>query len=218
MLHSEFIPAQRTGSNRLMIMLHGLGDSLEGYRWLPEALDLPWLNYLLVNAPDEYYGGYAWYDFTGDIGPGVERSRKLLEVLLEAQVTKGFPPDEMVLGGFSQGCLMSIEVGLHHPHKVAGIVGISGYVCNPEKLIEELSPVAKQQRLLITHGFMDPIIPFVQVRTQVQMLQKAGLNIEWREFIKAHTIAGEEELAVIRNFICAAYPDSAPRASESRRY
>ena len=35
-----------------MIVLHGLGDSMEGYRWLPEALQLPWLNYLLVNAPD----------------------------------------------------------------------------------------------------------------------------------------------------------------------
>ena len=37
-------------------MLHGLGDSIEGYRWMPEALDLPWLNYLLVNAPDANMG------------------------------------------------------------------------------------------------------------------------------------------------------------------
>ena len=205
MLHSEFIPAPQSGSKRLLIMLHGLGDSLEGYRWMPQALDLPWLNYLLVNAPDEYYGGYAWYDFTGDIAPGVERSRKLLFALLDAQAAQGFSPAETVLGGFSQGCLMSIEVGLRYPRLFAGILGISGYVCNPEKLVAELSPVAKQQRLLLTHGFMDPIIPFVQVRAQVQLLKKAGLNVEWREFIKAHTIAGEEELAVIRNFICAGF-------------
>jgi len=191
-----------------MVMLHGLGDSIEGYRWMPDALKLPWLNYLLVNAPDEYYGGYAWYDFTGDIAPGVERSRKLLESLLDAQVDKGFSSAETVLGGFSQGCLMSIEVGLRYPARLAGIVGISGYVCNPEKLIQELSPVTRQQRLLLTHGFMDPIIPFVQVRGQVQLLKNAGLNIEWREFIKAHTIAGEDELAVIRNFIRAGYPAS----------
>ena len=61
MLDSELIPA-REKSNRLLIMLHGLGDSIAGYRWMPEALDLPWLNYLLVNAPDQYYGGYSWYD------------------------------------------------------------------------------------------------------------------------------------------------------------
>lgn len=205
MLDSEFIPARQTGSKRLLIMLHGLGDSIEGYRWMPEALNLPWLNYLLVNAPDEYYGGYAWYDFTGDIAPGVERSRKLLLAVLEGLPAKGFLPVETVLGGFSQGCLMAIEVGLRYAHRLAGILGISGYVCNPAKLINELSPVAKEQRLLITHGFMDPIIPFVEVRAQVQMLKKAGLNIEWREFIKAHTIAGEEELSVIRDFICAGY-------------
>jgi len=207
-LKSEFIPSRQSGSKRLMVMLHGMGDSIEGYRWMPDALNLPWLNYLLVNAPDEYYGGYAWYDFTGDIAPGVERSRKLLESLLDAQVDKGFSSAETVLGGFSQGCLMSIEVGLRYPQRLAGIVGISGYVCNPEKLIQELSAVARQQRLLLTHGFMDPIIPFVQVRGQVQLLKNAGLNIEWREFIKAHTIAGEDELAVIRNFIRAGYPAS----------
>src|SRR6266850_1883771 len=112
MLHSEFIPAAQKGSRRLLIMLHGLGDSIEGYRWLPPALNLRWLNYLLVNAPDEYYGGYSWYDFIGDIAPGVRRSKKVLFDLLDAQKAKGFPPEQIILGGFSQGCLMSLEVGL----------------------------------------------------------------------------------------------------------
>src|SRR6266478_5541131 len=145
-LQSELIPARESGSRRLMIMLHGLGDSIEGYRWLPEALDLPWLNYLLVNAPDEYYGGYSWFDFEGDIVPGVQRSRKLLFELLDAQRGRGFPIEQTVLGGFSQGCLMAIEVGLRYPHRFAGIVGISGFVCQPENLVKELSPVAAQQR------------------------------------------------------------------------
>src|SRR5947207_4062334 len=185
MLHSEFIPASEKGSRRLMIMLHGLGDSIEGYRWLPEALDLPWLNYLLINAPDEYYGGYSWYDFAGDIVSGVTRSRDMLFSILDAQSNNGFPSAETVLGGFSQGCLMSIEVGLRYPHRLAGIIGISGYVCNPEKLVKELSPVAKDQRLLLTHGVMDPMIPFAVVRGQVEFLKSAGLDIEWHEFVKA---------------------------------
>ncbi len=80
-LHHEFLPAPGPKSRCLWIMLHGLGDSIEGYRWLPEAMRLPWMNYLLVNAPDEYYGGYSWYNFAGqssDMISGVERSRKLL--------------------------------------------------------------------------------------------------------------------------------------------
>ena len=204
MLDSELIPA-REKSNRLLIMLHGLGDSIAGYRWMPEALDLPWLNYLLVNAPDEYYGGYSWYDFAGDIVPGVERSRKLLVDLLAATHARGLPAEKIVLGGFSQGSLMSVEVGLRYPQRLAGIVGISGYVCNPDKLVAELSPIAFQQRLLLTHGTLDPLIPFALVRGQVKALQAAGLHIEWREFVKPHTIAGQAELEVIRDFICASY-------------
>jgi len=189
----------------VLYFLHGLGDSREGFRWLPEALDLPWLSYLLVDAPDEYYGGFSWYDFAGDIVPGVQRSRKLLFELLEAQRAQGFLPDQICLGGFSQGCLMSIDVGLRYPHRLAGILGISGYVCEPEKLIAELSPVARQQRLLVTHGQLDPMIPIDAVRQQMQLLQSAGLLVEWHELAKAHNIAGEPELAVIRNFIRAGY-------------
>ena len=160
MLETEFIPSGQTDSRRLMIVLHGLGDSTAGFRWLPATLGLPWMNYLLVNAPDSYYGGYSWYDFTGDMAIGVKRSRGLLFELLDAQRARGFPTESTTLFGFSQGCLMTIEVGARYPHRFAGLVGISGYVSDPEELVEELSPVARQQRLLITHGFEDPIVPF----------------------------------------------------------
>ncbi len=207
-LDHEFVPAQDPKSRCLWVMLHGLGDSIEGYRWLPEAMRLPWMNYLLVNAPDEYYGGYSWYNFAGersDIVPGVERSRKLLFELLDARRAAGFPTEQTTLGGFSQGCLMSLDVGLRYPHRFAGIVGISGYVCEPEKLVQELSPVAKQQRLLVTHGTKDPIVRFAETRAQMQLLENAGLNLQFRQFEKAHTIAGEEELDLIREFVRAGY-------------
>jgi phospholipase/carboxylesterase len=205
MLEHEFISAPEKNSGRLWIMLHGLGDSIEGYRWLPEAMQLPWMNYLLVNAPDEYYGGYSWFDFAGDMVPGVGRSRKLLFELLDAQRAKGFAVEHTIFGGFSQGCLMSIDVGLRYPHRFAGIVGISGFVCEPEKLVREFSPVALNQRLLLTHGTRDPMIPIDRVREEIKVLKAAGVNLEWREFAKQHTIAGEEELDVIREFVRAGY-------------
>ncbi len=201
MLHHEFIPAVEKNSRALWIMLHGLGDSIDGFRWLPEAVRLPAINYLLVNAPDEYYGGFSWFNFGGDILPGVERSRKLLFELLDAQRAKGFATDQTILGGFSQGCLMSIDVGLRYPHRLAGIVGISGYVCQPEELVGQLSPVAFEQRLLVTHGTKDPLIRFADVREQINILKAAGLHLEFHEFLKAHTIAGEEEIGVVREFV-----------------
>lgn len=205
MLETDFVPAPENNSPCLMVVLHGLGDSLEGYRWLPPALGLPWLNYLLVNAPDPYFGGYSWYDFSGDVGAGVERSRALLIELLDEQRKRGWTTEQSVLFGFSQGCLMTIDIGLRYPHRFAGLVGISGYIHEPEQSLRELSPVAKLQRFLVTHGTGDPLIPFAAVREQIKLLKTGGLQIEWHEFAKAHTIAGEKELAVIRDFVRACY-------------
>jgi len=210
MLETEFMPSEQTDSRRLMVVLHGLGDSTAGFRWLPATLGLPWMNYLLVNAPDTYYGGYSWYDFAGDMSKGVKRSRELLFELLDAQRARGFPTESTVLFGFSQGCLMTIDVGLRYPRRFAGLVGISGYVSDPEGLVEELSPVAQQQRLLITHGFEDPIIPFAGTREHINILKAAGLHISWHELTKGHTIAAETELRLVRDFVVAGYPPVEP--------
>ncbi len=201
MLRTGLIPSREAGSKRLMVVLHGLGDSMEGYRFLPEELRLPSMNYLLVNAPDDYYGGYSWYDYEGDAAPGVERSFRLLCELLDAQRTAGFPTEQTVLFGFSQGCLMTIETGCRYPHRLAGLVGVSGYVHDPQTLAAQFSPVAREQRFLLTHGTLDPLIPFAQVRLQVEFLRSRGLHIEWIELVKQHTIAGEHELSVIRSFV-----------------
>jgi phospholipase/carboxylesterase len=206
MLDTELIPAPDRASQRLMIVLHGLGDSAEGYYWLPQALQLPWMNYLLVNAPDEYYTGYSWFDLMGNPGPGIARSRQLLFELLDHQRAQGWPTEQTVLFGFSQGCLMTIELGARYPQRFAGLVGISGFVQEIDDLLRNLSPVALQQRFLITHGTHDPLLPFAQARSLVQRLQDARLQIEWREFQKDHTIAGQEELDVIREFVLAGYP------------
>ena len=201
MLDTEFYPARKSDSKALMIVLHGLGDSTAGYTWVPGALDLPWMNYLLVNAPDPYYGGFSWFDFAGDFRPGVERSRKLLFELLDDQRAKGFPTRETTLFGFSQGCLVTIDVGLRYPHVFAGLVGISGFVFEPHELLRELSPVARNQRSLVTHGTADTMVPLQQTESAIKLLKSAGMNVEWHVLEKDHTIAGQEEIEIIRRFV-----------------
>jgi phospholipase/carboxylesterase len=206
MLHTDFIPAAEKDSRALFVVLHGLGDSIEGWRWLPSALDLPWMNFLLVNAPDEYYGGFSWFDYPGEIAPGIHRSRKLLFHLLDDLRAKNFPADQITLGGFSQGCLMSMETGLRYPPRLAGIVGISGWVFEIDSLIRDLTPNAKSQRVLMTHGYYDPLLPFNEAREQARKLKAAGLGIEWHEFPKEHTIHGAEEIGIVRDFVRGGYP------------
>ena len=192
-----------------MIVLHGLGDSVAGYTWVPQALQLPWMNYLLVNAPDAYYGGYSWYEIlmTGPVSsdhshsePTVRRSVKLLSGLLDTQRDFGFPSSETILFGFSQGCLMTLETGLRYPHRLAALIGASGYILDPAALLREASPVAKEQRVLVTHGRQDELIPCCAVKEQMEQLQAGGIPLEWREFDKPHTIL-EEEVKLIREWI-----------------
>ena len=200
-LDTELIPAAEADSKWLMMVLHGLGDSMEGYRWLPGALRTPALNTLLVNAPDDYNGGFSWYDIYNNTAPGVERSRGLLFDLLDQQRADGFATENTFLFGFSQGCLMTLEVGMRYSHRFAGLIGISGYVHEPDKLVAEQSLMAKEQSFLITHGTADPLLPLAQTKAQMEQLRASGIRIQWEVFEKEHTIQGEAEVAVIRTFV-----------------
>jgi phospholipase/carboxylesterase len=201
-LKAEMVRAQQADSRRLMIVLHGLGDSAAGYEWLPAAMNLPWLNYLLVNAPHPYEGGYSWFNSQNDI----KSSRELLGTFLDEKRSAGWPTEQTMLFGYSQGCNLAWQLGLHYPHRFAGIVGINGFVNDLPAASVSLSPISRQQRYLVTHGTEDPVIPLAPSAEQVQQLKKAGLNIDWREFKRAHTIAGIEEIDVIREFTVGSYP------------
>jgi phospholipase/carboxylesterase len=200
MLQTELIPAREAGAKDLLVVLHGLGDSVEGYRWVPQMLGTPSINVLLVNAPDAYYGGFSWYDYAADAGPGVERSYRLLEGLLDQWRAKGYPTERTVMFGFSQGCLMSMETGIRYPHRLAGIIGVSGYVHEPDRLLRLASPIAREQKFLITHGTDDPLIPDAEARQQFEQLKAAGMQIGFHSYAKVHTII-EPELELCRAFL-----------------
>lgn len=183
------------------MVLHGLGDSMEDWRFFPEELGLPWLSTLLVNAPDSYYDGFAWYDYFGQQGEGIRRSRALLTSLLESLPARGFALEKTVLLGFSQGCVMTLDTGFRLGSRLGGLVGISGYVFEVDVLLRELSPVAKQQTVLVTHGTRDPLLPLAESREQVAALKAAGLQVDWREYNKVHSLDQSRELGEIRDFI-----------------
>jgi phospholipase/carboxylesterase len=186
--HRYFPAVQKQEREKLLIVLHGLGDSLEGYSFLPQELRVPEFSYLLLNAPDEYYDGYSWFDFGGDIGVGVVRSRKLLLQLLLELKEQGVRPGDTFLFGFSQGCLMVTDVGLRSPELLGGICGVSGYVAFAEEYPEKFSAVARSQHFLITHGKEDPVVPYGPAERQFIKLKREGLDMEFRAYHKPHTI------------------------------
>lgn len=202
-MESSHIPCKETGDGeRLLLVMHGLGDSLEGYRFMPDLLRIPGLSYLLVNAPDTYFTGFSWFDiFGGDMKKGITRSRDLLFRTLEDLEAQGWDPKHVGVFGFSQGCLMALDIACRYPKTLGAIVGVSGFVGSLNEYPEKLSPVARTQKILVTHGTRDPMLPYTESQAQIAALKGMGLQIEWRSYEKEHTIEPRQEVAHIREFL-----------------
>jgi phospholipase/carboxylesterase len=201
-----WLPA-KSRSKQLVVVLHGLGDSAEGFLWLQNALGIDSLNYLLLTAPEPYYSGYRWYDIGADSLSGIVRSRNILSEVFAATNLEGFSPKDTFLFGFSQGCLMTLEFGARHMHRLAGYIGISGYTIDPTALLRDLNPDVNQGDWLITHGSKDDLLPVETIRAQINILRDGGFKIDYREYPKSHTIDPDREIPDIRSWIAARQTD-----------
>ena len=200
-LDCEFVPARDGSRQRLLVVLHGRGDSSAGFRWLPEAMEFAGLSYLLVNAPDPYFGGRSWYGFPPDQSGGVVRSRGLLHDVFGEVLAAGWQAPDIGLLGFSQGCLMTLEFGARCAWPLACYVGISGHCHDPEKLLGDLHPSARRKVWLWTHGRSDEVLSFARSEQQAGVLQAGGLPLQFRAYDKGHTVDLDSELGDIRNFL-----------------
>lgn len=198
-LDSLFFPSKNT-SNKLMIILHGRGDSAEGFRFFPEELGLDDMNYLLLNAPFEYYTGFSWYDLPPHQLAGIEYSQKVLTEILDTLFKDKYEPSQTILFGFSQGSLLSFEFGSRYKESLAGYIAVSGYIYDADKILLEMNTETNKGNWLCTHGYEDDILPFTQSESQIQTLQEGGFEIEFRAYHKTHTI-DMGELNEIREWI-----------------
>ncbi|MFV8257297.1 alpha/beta hydrolase [Bdellovibrio bacteriovorus] len=195
----KFIPAKRK-SEYLMIVLHGRGDSIKPFFSFDEELNLPEMNYLLLNAPRKFLDGYTWYGEPPYQANGVMKIREKLFDLLNDLENQGWDSKKIFLFGFSQGCLISADVGLNYPKKLAGVVGISGYFNFYPRWRNNLSLDAKKTPWLFTHGHQDDILPLEETKYGVDKLKDAGLKVEWVEMDKDHSLK-DEEYPIIRRWV-----------------
>lgn len=204
-LKSAYLPAREAAKNeRILLVMHGLGDSLEGFRFLPEVLKIPGLHYLLVNAPEPYFTGFSWFDiYDGDANrkKGIRRSRDLVFGVMDELEAQDWKPEHVGVLGFSQGCLMALDLACRYPKKLGAVVGISGFVGMLEEYPEKLSAVAREQKILVTHGTQDEMLPLESTRPQIQALKGMGLPIEWKVYEKGHSVDPYKEVGDIRNFL-----------------
>ena len=96
---------------------------------------------------------------------------------------------------------MTLETGIRYAKQLAGCIGVSGWVHEPARLLTLRSPVAKEQRFFVTHGLEDPLLRVDLARAGYEQLKTAGIQIDYREFRKEHTIL-PEEIGLFAQFIC----------------
>lgn len=193
--------AEDDDDSYVLVCMHGRGGSKHDYEELGEILQIPRLNYLLLNAPDPFFDGYSWYDLPPSPLPGILRSRELLEDVMSELKRNGFDYDHIFLFGFSQGCLLTLEFGARFPHRLAGYIGMSGQCYDVWEIVDDLSPKAARGNWLITHGTSDEHFAIDTTKKQVAILRKNGMNIEFHAYQKGHEIDYENELPELKGWL-----------------
>ena len=148
-----------------VILLHGYGGDGKDI----SMLTLNWKRFLpntIFLCPDGYEKcainptGYQWFDLTRDDPEYIlEQSKnaeiKLKQFIEEIKIEYSLENHQICLSGFSQGCMMSINLGLTSSENYNCIVGFSGKVINQEDLIKRKTSSTK---MLLLHGDKDEVV------------------------------------------------------------
>jgi len=198
-----------TGPNPVatVLVMHGLGADGNDFVPIARELDLSAVGpvrFVFPNAPVipvTINGGYrmpAWYDILGtDLArredePGLRRSQAAIEALLAHEKARGIPADKTVIAGFSQGCAMAFMTGLRHAERLAGIVGLSGYLPLPGTIVAERSPANQKTPIFQAHGQRDGVIQIPRAIESRDALRALGYEVEWHEYPMEHSVCMEE--------------------------
>ena len=190
-----------------VIWLHGLGADGNDFVPIVRELDLSGsqaIRFIFPTAPTmpvTINGGYmmrAWYDiFTPDLvrredEPGLRASQALVEALIAKEKARGIPAERIVLAGFSQGCAMTLQTGLRHPEKLAGLMCLSGYLPLAAMIETERHAANHATPVFMAHGRQDPVVVIARAEQSRDALKALGHDIEWHEYQMQHSVCQEE--------------------------
>jgi phospholipase/carboxylesterase len=194
-----------------VIILHGLGA--DGTDFLPmcDQLDLAAIGpvrYLLPRAPVRpvtINGGHrmrAWYDVLGaqldkrEDETGLRATMHQVQQLIDREVARGVPARRIVLGGFSQGCAMTLLAGLRYPQRLAGLLGMSGYLPLAASTAADRHAANADVPVFLAHGQRDGVIGLDRAVASRDALAKLGYRVDWHEYPMEHSVCMEEVEAI----------------------
>ena len=198
------------GDGPLVALLHGFGAPGDDLVALWQYLKVPEdVRFVFPSAPLQLDLGFGdarawwmldierltraralgqWEELSQEIPRGLAPARtQVLDLLAVAMKELAASPESLVLGGFSQGAMLSIDLALHSDIPLAGLVLLSGTVIAKNEWLARL-PNRKPLPVFQSHGTEDPILAFAAAQQLRTYIQNAGLPIQWVEFQGGHEI------------------------------
>ena len=201
-----------------VFILHGLGADGTDFLSFADELDLSAVGpvrFIFPRAPERpvtMNGGQrmrAWYDIVslGGSGtapredePGLRETFAQVHALLEREIARGIPASRIVLAGFSQGCAITMGAGLRFGQRLAGLVGMSGYLPIAATTASERHAANAATPVLIAHGTRDPMVGLARGQASRDTVVALGNPVEWHDYPMEHSVC-MEELRDVQGFL-----------------
>lgn len=177
-------PASGKDPQSMVILLHGYGSNGADLMGLVPywRMRLPDTVFMAPNAPEPCPGapgGYQWWSLTDfsreSRAAGVRQAAPLVDAFIEMHRSAyDLPNSRVALLGFSQGTMMALHVGPRRSEVLAGIVGYSGMLADPEALEAEVKTTPP---LMLIHGDADPMVPFVAMGEAEIASKRLGFEV-----------------------------------------
>ena len=182
-------PLSKNKPRQAIVLCHGYGGdgkdisslAINWQRFLPDAI------FLCPNAPEICSinpQGYQWFELTTEkeeviLEKSLIAEEKLNMFLDQVLDNLQLEPINLALVGFSQGCMMSIQVGLKRKKQINCLIGYSGKVINQKHLANNIN---SKPKIFLMHGENDTIVPPTHLLEAKEYLKKSGINVKTKMF------------------------------------
>ena len=186
---TEILPLSENKPRHAIILCHGYGGdgkdismlAIGWQRFLPNAI------FLCPDAPERCAvnpAGYQWFDLESEKASVIfEKSLAAEEKLSKFldQVLDNFQLEttNLALVGFSQGCMMIIQVGLKKKEEINSLIGYSGKIINQTHLSKNIN---SKPKIFLMHGANDPIVPPMHLLESKEFLLNHKIKIKTKLF------------------------------------
>ena len=203
---------------KLIFMLHGYGDNAANFMHLAHPIDLDdWeAQYVALNGPGYIPGnlmGYQWFDlypngiYIAQAGPKEfeQIQKEIDEVVNKIIYTMAQYCDSLdltladcILMGFSQGGMMTFEVGNQLSEKIGGLIILSGRIMKESPI---KNSILKKNPIFILHGEQDEVLPIKNYYKATEYLKINKCNFESHVLDKDGHNISPEAITLLQKFI-----------------